>query len=164
MTGEFTIHVIDDAVQAAFRRLIARGNDLTPLMAEVAEHLVESTQKRFATSTGPDGVPWPALRDGSGRKPLVASGAMRDQIFPSHGSTWAQITATARQARWHQEGTDPYVILPKGRALHWPGAKHPVGKVNHPGLPARPFMGVSAEDVQAVLAMAQAYLDDGAEG
>lgn len=34
-------------------------------------------------------------------------------------------------------GTPPHVIRPRAKkALHWPGALHPVARVNHPGTPA----------------------------
>lgn len=40
-----------------------------------------------------------------------------------------------------ERGTPPHVILPKNKkALSWPGAAHPVGKVNHPGTPAYHFL------------------------
>lgn len=44
---------------------------------------------------------------------------------------------------WHhvEYGTEPHVIEPRTkRALWWPGAHHPVKKVQHPGTPAQPFM------------------------
>ncbi|WP_202495164.1 hypothetical protein [Streptomyces sp. SID4982] len=38
-------------------------------------------------------------------------------------------------------GTGPHVILPRNKkALYWPGADHPVAKVNHPGTAARPYL------------------------
>lgn len=38
-------------------------------------------------------------------------------------------------------GTAPHVILPTNKkALYWPGASHPVSKVNHPGTRPQPFM------------------------
>ncbi|MFF4346807.1 hypothetical protein [Streptomyces sp. NPDC001530] len=38
-------------------------------------------------------------------------------------------------------GTPPHVILPKNKkALHWPGADHPVRKVNHPGTQPQPYL------------------------
>lgn len=175
MAEAVTITIDDAAIQAAFRRLSQFGQDASPMFAEISEHLLESTQRRFATGTGPDGTPWVALRDGSGRTPLLVSGTLRDQIFPSHGPNYAEINATAMYARWHQEGTDPYVILPKGKkALAFGGAvsiiagprKGQAGrgtvvrKVNHPGLPARPFIGVSDEDRKAIGDIAAAYLDD----
>lgn len=43
-------------------------------------------------------------------------------------------------------GTAPHVIVPKNRkALYWPGAAHPVAKVNHPGTRAQPFMRPAVE-------------------
>lgn len=44
---------------------------------------------------------------------------------------------------WHfvEYGTEPHVIEPRTKkALWWPGARHPVKRVNHPGTPAQPFM------------------------
>jgi hypothetical protein len=38
-------------------------------------------------------------------------------------------------------GTAPHVILPKNKkALYWPGARHPVARVNHPGTPPFPYL------------------------
>ncbi|OKI04929.1 hypothetical protein A6A06_09545 [Streptomyces sp. CB02923] len=43
-------------------------------------------------------------------------------------------------------GTAPHVIVPKNKkALAWPGAAHPVTKVNHPGTAARPFLRPAVE-------------------
>ncbi|MGW9299421.1 HK97-gp10 family putative phage morphogenesis protein [Streptomyces cyaneofuscatus] len=43
-------------------------------------------------------------------------------------------------------GTAPHVIVPKnGKALYWPGARHPVAKVNHPGTRAQPFLRPAIE-------------------
>lgn len=40
-----------------------------------------------------------------------------------------------------EKGTDPHVITPSNKeALYWPGADHPVKKVEHPGTDAQPFM------------------------
>jgi hypothetical protein len=48
---------------------------------------------------------------------------------------------TASYARAVEFGTAPHVIEPKnGRALYWPGAQHPVARVNHPGTKANPYM------------------------
>ncbi len=178
MTNTITITLDDLAVQAAFDRLIQLGRDASPMMADISELLVESTQRRFQTGVGPDGVPWPALKDGSGRTPLLDTGTLRDQIFPGHGPDYAEVVASAKQARWHQLGTDPYVILPKNaKALAFGGAVSIVAgprtgqagrgtvvkKVNHPGLPPRPFMGISEQDRRDILALAQAYLDLGAD-
>lgn len=43
-------------------------------------------------------------------------------------------------------GTAPHVIKPRNKkALYWPGARHPVAQVNHPGTRAQPFMRPAVE-------------------
>jgi len=154
----FVIDVDDALAQAWFGELLKRGSDLQPLMRDIGEILTKSTQQRFRDGVGPDGVAWEPLADGSGRTPLLDTGRLRDEISPTSGEDWVEISATAHQARYHQFGTDSYVILAKpGKALSWPGLPSRVNKagktvpgavkkVNHPGLPARPFIGLSDND------------------
>ena len=151
-----------DTTQAdrLFGRLVARGSDLTGLMVQLGEDLTESSQVRFDTGIGPDGIAWEALADGSGRTPLNDTHRMRDGIHPQSGPDWVEIRADAKQARWHQEGTDPYEIRPtEKKALAWPGGPGPRGVVHHPGLPARPFMGFSADDEAATERLVVAWLE-----
>ncbi|GAA4928777.1 hypothetical protein GCM10023224_05090 [Streptomonospora halophila] len=45
-----------------------------------------------------------------------------------------RVTASDRKSWWIERGTKPHVIRPKVKqALWWPGAPHPMAKVNHPG-------------------------------
>ena len=162
-----------DTAQAErwFGRLLARSVDLSGLMADIGEYETEATQARFDVGIGPDGIAWEPLADGSGRTPLNLTHRMRDGIHPQPGPDWVEIRADAKQARWHQEGTDPYEIVAKpGKALYWPGmgtrtnkagVEKPafVKRVHHPGLPARPFMGVSAADDAAIERLAVAWLE-----
>lgn len=44
-------------------------------------------------------------------------------------------------AMYVELGTAPHVIVPvRKRALHWPDARHPVAKVNHPGTKPSPYL------------------------
>jgi len=171
MTDPFVIHVDDAQAQAWFGRLQDRGAHLSGLMRDIGEILTQSTQQRFRDGVGPDGVPWEPLADGSGRTPLLDTGRMRDEIVPSSGENWAEISATAKQARWHQKGTKKYKIKAKpGKALMWPGMKtrenkktgqHDpawVNEVNHPGLKARPFIGLSIDDRKQIEKTAEAWV------
>ncbi len=56
-TKGVTITLDDAAVQAAFDRLTKLARDTSPMMAEIAEHLLESTRRRFDTGTAPAGTP-----------------------------------------------------------------------------------------------------------
>lgn len=122
-----------DALQY-FDKLLRQFENPSGLMRDIGEALTESTQARFKTSTSPDGIPWLPLRDGSGRRPLLDTGAMRDNISPTSGPDWVEIRAGAKQAPWHQQGSAPY-------------------------LPARPFMGLSEEDEGQINRLAIAWLD-----
>ncbi len=158
MTDRIVIQVDDDKAQRWFSELMQRSSDMSGLMAEIGGVLTESAQDRFKTGTAPDGTRWAPLKDGSGRRPLLKTGTMRDQIAPTSGAAFVEIVASAKQARWHQEGTGPYVIRPKGKALKIPG----IGwrkYAKHPGLPARRFIGLSRLDEEGIDRLAAEWLD-----
>jgi phage gpG-like protein len=56
--------------------------------------------------------------------------------------------------KYHQYGTSPYVIRPKNkRFLAFPvgdGSTIFTKRVNHPGLPARPFLGINEADIREI--------------
>lgn len=53
------------------------------------------------------------------------------------GNAAVQLVATDWKSAILEHGTRPHVIEPKNKqALNWPGGRHPVARVNHPGTPA----------------------------
>lgn len=53
------------------------------------------------------------------------------------GKAAVQVTNTAPYAAIIEHGSRPHIIEPRdAKALFWPGARHPVARVNHPGTPA----------------------------
>lgn len=56
----FTITVQDHAVRTALQALAARVNSLEPVLTKIGIGIVERTDRRFETSTAPDGTPWAA--------------------------------------------------------------------------------------------------------
>lgn len=59
-----------------------------------------------------------------------------DQISPL---TW-RVSTDVEYAMAVHEGTPPHTIYPvEKKALYWPGAAHPVKKVNHPGTAGNPY-------------------------
>jgi phage virion morphogenesis protein len=158
----FTITVDDAQVMRWFEHLLAAGADLRPLMRDIGEALLRSTQKRFESGIAPNGEPWKELADGS-KAHLYQTGRMMSDIHATSGDDWVRLTAGAKQARWHQFGTKPYTIEPReAKALFWPNASHPWRRVHHPGLPARPFLGISQEDDDLITRLAFEHLTGGA--
>lgn len=163
MSDTFVIELDATAALRNLAEAARRTEDLSPVMLDIGELLLESTRARFASSVAPDGTPWLPLRDGSGRRPLLLTGTMSRQIFPSSGRNFVELSATQRQARYHQFGTAPYTIEPRGDgplAFSVGGRKVFAKRVNHPGLPARPFLGVSDADAEAIDKLAGEYLAD----
>lgn len=63
---------------------------------------------------------------------------LKTERFVRRGNGGVRLTATADHSAVLEFGSRPHVIEAKnGKALHWPGARHPVAKVNHPGTPAQ---------------------------
>lgn len=54
----FTIEVKADAVQAVLKQLASRAGGLQLVFSNIGAGIVERAQRRFETSTGPDGVKW----------------------------------------------------------------------------------------------------------
>lgn len=88
-------------------------------------------------------------------------------LLQSFGSVISPLTAIwgpdrayrTSYSRFVEFGTKPHVIVPKDKkALYWPGAAHPVRRVNHPGSRANPYMerilDVSTEEIQETFAKA----------
>lgn len=99
---------------------------------------------------------------------LIRTGRLRDSVGQSyhpdhitriHGWT-VEVGTRVPYAKYHQEGTPPYTIRPReAKALRFVGNDGEwvfAREVRHPGLPARPFLTVPDEDVDA---LAQTVMD-----
>lgn len=64
-------------------------------------------------------------------------GGFRKDRFLVRSRAGVRITALDPKARIIEQGTPPHIIEPRDKkALAWPGGKHPVRRVHHPGTPA----------------------------
>lgn len=150
----------------AMQGLLAAGRKTLPLMRQLGEYLVNSTQDRFDTQQAPDGTPW-HISDARMlvkriKKILTESSRLRDSIIPAATATSIEWGTNVIYAAPHQFGkiTKPHDIRPKhGQALFFPGLSHPVRLVHHPGsnIPANPYLGISATDEQEILLRVNDY-------
>lgn len=143
-------------------------SDLTPIMQEIGEIVIDSTKQRFSQGVAPDGSRWaPKSQTTLNRygartsntidiRPLFGpSGALSSQIFyeaAPDSVTWGSpmIYAATQQfgAAQGQFGaaigrTKPSAKRPKSQDYYFP---IPWGNI-----PARPFLGISAEDQTNIL-------------
>lgn len=161
------IEIDDNKLKAALERIHRRLSDMTPVMRDIGELLVERTKQRFATSTGPDGKAWASnapstlaaylgkyggnFKKGGG---LSKKGAARAAAKkPLIGESRALSTTIHYQAdRASVTIGSPMVYA----AIHQFGGK--AGRGRKVTIPARPFLPVTAsgqwlgtEDRDAVL-------------
>ncbi|GHT95124.1 hypothetical protein AGMMS49545_17530 [Betaproteobacteria bacterium] len=169
MPDALTITVDDrqvlDVLAEIARRCTPEG--MAPTMRFIGDKLAESTTARFATATAPDGTPWPALKPGTvlsryyellhgtksahhpkgknaGRvkenatpvmlRPLIATGELSKNIHYQliDGGAGVEI------------GTNRTFKDNVGAEVHQFGTQN-----GH--IPARPFLGLSADDKTTVL-------------
>ncbi|THF60912.1 phage virion morphogenesis protein [Pseudothauera rhizosphaerae] len=176
-TDKITIEYTGADVVEALRRIHAGLGPagLRPALKEIGEDLAESTRRRFATSTAPDGSRWApnsqltylgligkgdTRKDGrvnargagrvSAKRPLVGSGLLAESITwqLADGGTAVEIGTNRIYAGTHQFGAKQgeYGATRRGAPIPWGD------------IPARPFLGLSAEDEAAVLGVLQGYL------
>lgn len=160
MSGVSTGVTLDGIVRAqrTMAELLDRTGDLEPPMARIGAYGEESTIYRFETERGPDGDPWePSERaKRTGGQTLTDTARLRQSI------TWR---ASRSEAEWgtnliyagvHQDGA---TIRAKGGGrlgfvIPGLGFRAPEEVV----IPARPFLGVNAEDEDEIDAIVHDYI------
>ena len=128
---------VDDAqVRAALRRLVRTVAAPRATFDRIGSYLVTATLDRFDREQGPDGKPWQksirAMADGG--LTLTDTGGLRDSI--THN--------VAGDGRSVDVGSNLVYA-----AIHQFGGK--AGRNKSVTLPARPYLGISARDSDAIL-------------
>lgn len=166
MSG-INIVVDDEGVLRALRLIQSKSLRLRPLLLSIGEALRDSTEQRFTTSTAPNGQRWAANRPSTiaakgSNKPNVHHGVLRNSVNYSASESVLELKSDRNYAAFAQFGTRAHKIKPKrGGALAFIGAGGAsvfAKSVNHPGTPARPFLGISNEDRREIIAEAREYL------
>ena len=178
MTGVgMEIHVQDDDrdIRRALRRLQRwSGGDMLRTFRAIGSHLEDSTRLRFEAETDPEGAPWKPSAPSYERGPDKLGHADRGKTLQDTSRLVRSFTHAAHRDRSetgtnvvyappHQFGarTPPRTIRPlRKKALAWPGARHPVKSVQHPGstMPRRAFLGASRNDRRRIVAITERHL------
>lgn len=167
-----TIEVNDAEVRAAFNRLLAAGEKPRPYLDAIGNALANSARLRFAAGVEPSGKPWEPLspvtialrRKGKGAgsaKPLLDTGRLRNSITYRVGANQVIVGTNVIYARMQHFGArmgafGRYSQIGRVRKYGLGTFKGSAGtKKGFPipwgNVPARPFLGVSAEDKTEIL-------------
>lgn len=144
-----------DQARIVFSRLLETSKSLRPLMTSIGEILVQGAEDRLARGVEVGGgaftkrLTWPKV----------------GQLSYSADDRAVTVRDSAPYAALAQFGgkTKPRIIRPRlTRALRFQigGITVFAKSINHPGslVPARPYLGVSAEDEQRIIEDAEDYL------
>ncbi len=168
-------HVVFSVEDEAVRQMLARQAELpgSELMARIGEYLLASTQARFKTQTAPDGTPWAPLKPAYKRrkkynqdKVLTLRGYLRSGIrYQVEGQDTVRVGTNAVQGAIHQFGgpiqkparTATVRYRSEAGRILFAGRKHAnatAKQVSIPAhridIPARPYLGLSVEDMKTI--------------
>lgn len=154
-----------------------------PLLRDIGEALLHSTQDRFTSQTDPEGNAWAPLspryqrrKKYNASKILTLNGIMRGQLTFQESDTDVAIGSNLRYAARHQFGGEfegkarsAHVYFRQGKAgdigrLFVKKSKSNFAQEVTIGAhkivtPARPFLGVSTADEKTILDIAEDHLD-----
>lgn len=163
---EIKVSIEDKELKSGLAALQSRMSDLSPVMKVISEIVYASIRRNFEAGGRPQR--WaPSLRvKREGGQTLIrkgTGGGLLGSLIPSHTKDSATVSANKEYAAILHFGgkTAPRIIKAKnGKALFWPGARHPVKSVNHPGsqIPPRPFLMVQNEDWTEIQSVINNYL------
>ena len=127
----FDIEIDDRQAVRALADLRRRGGSMAPALRSIAELLLNSTRARFDAQASPAGEPWAPLKPRAlARKKrnrdkiLTEEGRLRGTLAYRVGDDWVEVGSPLIYGATHQHGRGP--------------------------IPARPYLGLSAEDAADV--------------
>lgn len=139
-------------VSRRLSRLAERMGDPTPALNEVGEALLNSTRERFRSRKAPDGTPWAPLSEATKQakpknkgKVLVLEGQLMRSLNYEADRDGLLFGSPEVYAGTHQFGREAR----PGEGLPFGGA----------AIPARPFLGLSAEDIARIDEIFDDWLD-----
>lgn len=128
--------------------------DKSGLSAALAEAVRESTLERFRQGRAPDGRRWPpsqrALLEGG--RTLIKTAQLRNSIHAKSDATGFAVGTNVKHAATHQFGEPGRTIRARRKkALRFQmGGRWASKKQVHITIPARPFLGLSEEDIREI--------------
>lgn len=136
--------------------------DKRGINAALGEAMRESTLERFKQSRAPDGRRWKtSIRAAAeGGKTLIQSSQLRNSINMRSDDTGFAVGTNAKHAATHQFGEPGRTIRARrAKVLRFQvGGRWISKKKVRVSIPARPFLGLSDDDMQELKAMVEEFI------
>ena len=146
---------------AQLGEVAARLDNPTPLYDEIGASLVVSTQARFEREEDPQGKPWPpSIRKlVEGGRTLTDTAGLVKSVTHEASREGVAVGTNKISAAVHQFGATIRAKTAKGLRFRLPG-DNDFRIVQQVTIPARPFLGLDAEDEQEIIALTGDYLTE----
>lgn len=145
---------LEGDTQAALRKIRSFAElDKKRINAAISEGVRGSTIERFHTSKGPDGRRWEtSIRAATeGGKTLVQTAQLRNSIRSKSDASGFAVGTNVKHAATHQFGDERTIRARKAKALRFRvGGKWVSKKQVRVSIPARPFLGLSDDDLEEI--------------
>ena len=144
---------LDGDVNGLLERLKSLSDvDKAEVMRAIAEGLRTSTIERFRTEKSPEGVKWEqsARAKSTGGKTLTKSAALRNSVKAKADSKGASVGTNLVYAATHQFGAERTIRAKNAKYLWFKGTSWAKKKEVSIQIPARPFLGISDEDMAEI--------------
>ncbi len=143
-----------DTVQNQLLRLAQRGHNLTPLLKDMGEQVLNSTQERFDTSTDPDGNRWASNSPVTfarllGKSHVGKNGRINargvSRVMSKRPLVLSHTLANSIRYRLASHSVTVGTNMVYARMMHFGGTKSTFSHL-WGDIPARPFLGISSTD------------------
>lgn len=143
----------------ALGNAVHKMGDTQDLMDSIGEALVSSTLQRFRDEKDPDGKKWKtsARAAASGGTTLSDTGQLQKSIEYAATSNRVMVGSNKEYARIHQLGGT--VRPKKGKFLKFRGLDGEDVFVKEVTIPARPYLGISDDDREEIVATMTDFLE-----
>ena len=160
--ADYSIRLEGD-VAGLFRKMRSYSElDKKALNAALAEGVRESTLERFKQSKDPSGKRWKtSIRAATtGGKTLIDSSQLRNSIKAKSDASGFAVGTNVKHAATHQFGEPGRTIrAKKAKALRFQvGGRWVTKKQVNVSIPARPFLGLSEDDMQEIKATVEDFV------
>jgi len=133
-------------VQAALNKLLDAVASLEPVFRDIGEYLTDSTKQRFVDGKAPDGTAWKANRKSTlarkkGNKPLIGENKrLSNELHYALFGNGLEFGSSMEYAAVQQFGATKgdFGKTKRGSPIPWGN------------IPARPFLGISDDDRDAI--------------
>lgn len=178
------VDVQDEALRRALDRL-RRAPATAAVWEDIGEYLLRSVEDRFRAEKDPEGKPWAPLssaykRRKKGPKILTERGRLRGSITYRASHDRVEVGTNVKYGRIHQLGgkikqkarTQVLAFGKRGFLSHRAAGRRKtavrvafarLGERSF-GIPARPYLGLSADDRSEIVAVIRDHLERAVEG